>query len=154
MFPDPLCGERASPFLAAGLPLMKTVELPAATAPWELPQHPSRSVVTLPTVAAGLPLIKTSPEHPAEISPLKGSGLWGGTWPECSPAVVPSTLSFSLAASGILVPPSIQIDHTAGGGQVSGDGHVAVDVHRRRVDLDQAALDLHPGALHIDDDGV
>ena len=41
--------------------------------------------------------MKTSPEHPALISPLKGSGLCGGVWPECSPAVVPATVSFSLA---------------------------------------------------------
>ena len=103
--PSPLCGARASPRLAAGFPLIKTEELPAATLPLELPQHPSLSVVTLPTVAAAIPLMKTSPEHPELISPENGSGLCGGTWPVCSPAVVPATASFSLAASGTSIPP-------------------------------------------------
>ena len=51
MFPVPLWGARASPVLAAAFPLIRTVPLPAATAPWLDPQHPSRSVVVLPTVA-------------------------------------------------------------------------------------------------------
>lgn len=74
MLPLPLCGAKASPIRAAGFPLMKTDELPAATFPFELPQQPSRSVVTLPTVAAGNPLMNTFPEHPALISPENDSG--------------------------------------------------------------------------------
>jgi len=63
MFPVPLWGARASPVLAAAFPLIRTVPLPAATAPWLDPQHPSRSVVVLPTVAAASPFIRTFPEQ-------------------------------------------------------------------------------------------
>ena len=65
--PAPLCAARVSPILAAGFPLMLTDPLPAATDPWELPQQPSVSVVTLPTVAAGRPLMNTFPEQPPLI---------------------------------------------------------------------------------------
>ena len=87
---------------AAGFPLIRTVPLPVPTAPWLDPQHPSRSVVMLPTVAADRPLIRTVPEHAPEISPLNGSGEWGGTCPVCSPAVVPATASVILAACGVI----------------------------------------------------
>ena len=73
--PEPLCAARESPFLAAGFPLMKTVPLPAATDPWELPQQPSVSLVTLPAVAAGRPLMNTLPEQPELTCPPKVSGL-------------------------------------------------------------------------------
>ena len=102
MVPLPLWGARASPVRAAAFPLIRTVPLPAATAPWLDPQHPSRSVVILPTVAAARPFTRTSPEQAPEISPVNGSGECGGTCPECSPAVVPSTASVSLAAFGMV----------------------------------------------------
>lgn len=54
--------------------MMKTEPLPAATAPAELPQQESLSVVVLPTTAAGRPLMSTSPEHPPLISPEKPTG--------------------------------------------------------------------------------
>ena len=60
---------------------------------------------TLPATAAGIALIKTSLEHPPLISPVNVSGECGGTCPLCSPAVVPVTLSFNLAAPGIFHPP-------------------------------------------------
>lgn len=99
--PVPLCGASASPILAAGFPLTNTVPLPVAMTPWEFPQQLSLSVVVLPTTAAGIPLIRTSFEHPPLISPENASGECGGTWPVCSPAVVPVTASPNLAALGI-----------------------------------------------------
>lgn len=164
MEPEPLCAFRASPSRAAGLPLMKTEPLPAATLPCELPQQVSRSVVTLPTTAAGIPFIKTSLEHPPLISPENCSGEWGGTWPECSPAVVPVTASPSLAALGMSnhlltsicrQPPAlIQIDHASLRGEVSIHGHVPVHGDGGSVHLDGAALDGQAGPIHIHDDGV
>lgn len=93
MVPAPLWGARASPVRAAGMPLTRTVALPWATAPRLEPQQASRSVVTLEMKAAGRPLVRTSGEQLAVISPVKGMGPWGGMWPVCYSAVVPSTRS-------------------------------------------------------------